>query len=174
MFIVKIVELLNQNVNASEIYLFKFFIRFFFCFGFFFWFTLVEIWKQDIGDQFQIEPSTQGVQDVNLKCGSNSMFVNLKTEADFTGVIYTKGNFYDQSEPCFMKPKRNRGTRNLSMRFNFDQCNTKHEGDLFTNVIVVQNDPELVTPGDAAFALSCDFRKPRSLSVSANYDADSR
>lgn len=100
------------------------------------------------------------------------MYVKLEAEADFSGVMYTKGNFYDQSEPCFVKAKRTRGS--LSMRFTFDQCNTKHDGNVFTNVIVVQNDPELVTPGDAAFSLLCDFRKPRSLNVDANYEAQGR
>lgn len=57
----------------------------------FFFFYFAEVWKQDIGDLFQIEPSTQGIQNVHLKCGANSMFVNLKTENDFTGVLYTKG-----------------------------------------------------------------------------------
>lgn len=85
------------------------------------------------------------------------MFVNLKTENDFTGVMYTKGNFYDQSEPCFVATKPSRGTRTLAMRFSFDQCNTKNDGNLYTNVIVVQNDPELVTPGDAAFSLRMLF-----------------
>lgn len=118
---------------------------------------ITEVWKQDVSDLFQIEPSTQGIQNVHLKCGANSMFVNLKTEKDFTGVMYTKGNFYDQSEPCFVATKPSRGTRTLAMRFSFDQCNTKNDGNLYTNVIVVQNDPELVTPGDAAFSLRMTF-----------------
>lgn len=166
---------------------------------FFFSCDLTEVWRQDVSDLFQIEPSTQGIQNVHLKCGANSMFVNLKTENDFTGVMYTKGNFYDQHEPCFIASKQTRGTRSLSMRFSFDQCNTKKDGNLFTNVIVVQNDPELVTPGDAAFSLrtcfecfiwstnifffndfvyskfsECDFRKPRGLNVEANYEANGR
>lgn len=99
------------------------------------------------------------------------MFVKLETDADFMGVMYAKGSFYDQANsPCFVQSKKNRGIRNLSMRFTFDQCNTKHEGNVFTNTIIVQNDPELVTPGDAAFALQCDFRKPRTLNVDANYE----
>lgn len=134
----------------------------------------IEIWKQDVGDLFQIAPSTQGIQNVHLKCGSNSMFVKLETDSDFTGVMYTKGNFYDQNEPCFTQSKKGRGTRNLSMRFSFDQCNTNYDGSVYTNTIVVQNDPELVTPGDAAFALACDFRKPRSLNVEANYETNDR
>lgn len=135
--------------------------------------VFAEIWKQDVGDLFQIAPSTQGIQNVHLKCGSNSMIVKLETDADFTGVMYTKGNFYDQaSSPCFTQSKGSRGNRNLSMRFTFDQCNTKYDGNVFTNTIIVQNDPELVTPGDSAFALQCDFRKPRSLNVEANYETD--
>lgn len=132
-----------------------------------------EIWKQDVGDLFQIAPSTQGIQNVHLKCGSNSMFVKLETDADFTGVMYTKGNFYDQANsPCFVQSKKGHNSRNLSMRFSFEQCNTKYDGHVFTNTIIVQNDPELVTPGDAAFALQCDFRKPRDLNVEANYETD--
>lgn len=100
-----------------------------------------EVWKQDLGDQFQIEPSTQGVQNVHLKCGSNSMIVKLETDQEFTGVMYTKGNFYDQSEPCFASTKQKRGSRNLSMRFTFEQCNTKYDGNVFSNTVVVQNDP---------------------------------
>lgn len=135
--------------------------------------NFAEVWKQDVGDLFQIQPSTQGIQNVHLKCGSNSMYVKLETETDFTGVMYTKGNFYDGSgSPCFVQSKGSRNGRNLSMRFSFDQCNTKSDGNVFTNTIVVQNDPELVTPGDGAFSLLCDFRKPRSLNVEANYETD--
>lgn len=102
------------------------------------------------------------------------MLVNLETDMDFTGVMYTRGNFYDQTEPCFVKPKYSKGARSLSMRFPFDQCHTKQEGDMFTNTIVVQHDPELVTPGDAAFSVLCDFRKPRSLNVDGHYEAKNR
>lgn len=145
--------------------------NFLFLFGIFL-LCFAEIWKQDVGDLFQIEPSTQGIQNVHLKCGSNSMLVKLETDKEFTGVMYTKGNFYDQNEPCFVSSKRSRGSRNLSMRFTFDQCNTKYDGSVFSNTIVVQNDPELVTPGDGAFALTCDFRKPRNLNVESTYETE--
>lgn len=102
------------------------------------------------------------------------MIVKLETDSEFTGVMYTKGNFYDQNEPCFVKPKYAKGARSLSMRFPFDRCHTKEDGNVFTNVIVVQHDPELVTPGDAAFSVMCDFRKPRSLNLDANYEARDR
>lgn len=102
------------------------------------------------------------------------MFVQLETEKDFTGVMYTKGSFYDQAEPCFVKPKWQRGTRSLVLRFPFHECHTQQDGDVFTNTVIVQHDAELVTPGDAAFSLLCDFRQPRSLNVEAHYDAHAR
>lgn len=86
---------------------------------------MTELWNQDASDLFKIDASTQGIKKVNLKCGSNSMLVYLETDDDFTGVMYTKGNFYDQEEPCFMKPKSRTGARSLVMRFPFDKCNTK-------------------------------------------------
>lgn len=47
-------------------------------------------------------------------------------------------------------------------------------GDVYSNVVVVQHDPDLVTPGDAAFALECDFSRPRDLSVNADFKARDR
>lgn len=45
---------------------------------------------------------------------------------------------------------------------------------MFSNVVVVQHDPDLVTPGDAAFALECDFSSPRDVPVNADYQARDR
>lgn len=52
------------------------------------------------------------------------MHVQLETESDFDGVMYTKGSFYEQSEPCFVKPKIGKSSRSLAMRFSLDQCQT--------------------------------------------------
>lgn len=60
------------------------------------------------------------------------------------------------------------------MKFALDQCQTIKDGDVYSNVVVLQHDPDLVTPGDSAFALECDFRKPRSLTVGANFQARER
>ncbi|GBP05454.1 hypothetical protein EVAR_73570_1 [Eumeta japonica] len=49
-----------------------------------------EIWEQDLTDTFKIEGSDQGMQKVNLKCGSDSMHVMLETEKPFKGVMYTR------------------------------------------------------------------------------------
>lgn len=94
-----------------------------------------ELWEQDVSDLFQIDPSTQGIKNVNLKCGSNSMYVQLETESEFTGVMYTKGSFYDQAEPCFVKPDSRKGARSLTMRFAFDKCQTKQVRYFFVTLI---------------------------------------
>lgn len=85
--------------------------------------------------------------------------------------MYTRGSFYKQAEPCFVKPKTQRGERKLRMKFPFNQCQTVQDGDKFSNVVVVQHDPELITPGDSAFTVECDFRKPRSINMEASFQA---
>lgn len=96
------------------------------------------------------------------------MQIELVTKEEFTGVIYTRGSFYKQKAPCFME---GRGARSLTMKFPLGQCQTLQDGDVFSNVVVVQHDPELVTTGDAAFQVECDFRKPRSITVNADLQA---
>ncbi|XP_053948760.1 uncharacterized protein LOC128857161 [Anastrepha ludens] len=132
-----------------------------------------EIWQQDLTDTFKIEGSDQGIQKVNLKCGSNSMNVMLETEKPFTGVMYTRGSFYKQTAPCFVKPIT-QSALSLEMNFQLDQCQTLKDGELYSNIVVIQNDPELITPGDSAFSLECDFRQPRSLDVEANMQTRDR
>lgn len=55
-----------------------------------------------------------------------------------------------------------------------EHCDWRQNGDVYSNVVVVQHDPDLVTPGDAAFALECDFSSPRDLTVNADYQARDR
>ncbi|KFB35540.1 AGAP001445-PA-like protein [Anopheles sinensis] len=127
------------------------------------------LFEQDLGDQFNIDASTQGLQKVNLRCGADSMRIELKTEEDFQGVMYTRGSYYKQTKPCFVKPER--AGRTLEMKFNLDQCQTVNNGEVYSNIVVVQHDPDIVTPGDAAFAVECDFRKPRGVTVSSEIQA---
>lgn len=127
-----------------------------------------DVWEQNLSNSFNIDASTEGLQKVQLKCGADSMQIELVTNDAFTGVIYTRGSFYKQKAPCFME---GRGARSLTMKFPLGQCQTLQEGDVFSNVVVVQHDPELVTTGDAAFQVECDFRKPRSITVNADLQA---
>jgi hypothetical protein len=46
------------------------------------------------------------------------------------------------------------------------------DSDVYTNVVVVQHDDELIMPGDAAFTLECDFSRPRDVTVSADLEAN--
>jgi hypothetical protein len=46
------------------------------------------------------------------------------------------------------------------------------ESDVYSNVVVVQHDDELIMPGDAAFTLECDFSRPRDVTVSADLEAN--
>ncbi|XP_073828451.1 uncharacterized protein isoform X2 [Musca autumnalis] len=136
--------------------------------------SVPEIWEQDLSDTFKIEGSDQGIQKVNLKCGSDSMHVMLETEKPFTGVMYTRGSFYKQTAPCFVKPTSSSGEKSLEMSFSLDQCQTVKDGELYSNIVVIQNDPELITPGDSAFSLECDFRQPRNLDVEASMQTRDR
>lgn len=47
-------------------------------------------------------------------------------------------------------------------------------GQKYSNVVVIQHDDELLTPGDAAFTLECDFSKPRDLTVTADLNGSKR
>lgn len=39
---------------------------------------------------------------------------------------------------------------------------------MYSNVLVVQYDKDLIMPGDAAFNLECDFSRPRDVTVNAD------
>ncbi|XP_017784753.1 PREDICTED: uncharacterized protein LOC108568282 [Nicrophorus vespilloides] len=127
-----------------------------------------EIFESDLGEDMKIGLADGGYQSVKLKCGSDSMHVNLLTDEDFAGVIYTRGSFYDRDTSCFLDPGYRIGQRSFNMNFSLDDCKTKKNGEVYTNVLVLQHDKELIMPGDAAFSLECDFNKPRDITVSAN------
>lgn len=92
---------------------------------------ITEIWEQNLGDTFKIDASTDGLQKVHLKCGGNSMQIQLETDDDFTGVMYTRGSFYKQMEPCFVRAGSER-KRSLEMKFSFNKCQT-----IQVNLIVI-------------------------------------
>ena len=46
------------------------------------------------------------------------------------------------------------------------------ESEVYSNVVVVQHDDEIIMPGDAAFTLECDFSRPRDVTVSADLEAN--
>lgn len=79
---------------------------------------------QDLGEDMEIGLTEDGYKNVRLKCGSDSMSVDLETENDFSGVIYTRGSFHDKQAPCYFDPGNMRGQRSFSIRFPLDKCKT--------------------------------------------------
>ncbi|XP_012271015.1 uncharacterized protein LOC105694693 isoform X2 [Orussus abietinus] len=126
-----------------------------------------EIWKQDLSKEMQIGASTEGYDRVGLRCGAETMTVELRTVDDFSGVIYTQGSFHSREPPCFLDPVRG---RSFTMSIPLGECATEQEGNKYSNVVVIQHDDELLTPGDAAFTLECDFSRPRDLTVTADFN----
>ncbi|EZA59571.1 hypothetical protein X777_00414 [Ooceraea biroi] len=119
----------------------------------------------------RIGASTEGYDYVGLRCGAEKMTVELRTTEDFSGVIYTQGSFHSRQPPCFLDPVRG---RSFTMNIPLDQCDTEKDGDKYSNAVVIQHDDELLTPGDAAFTLECDFSKPRDLTVTADLNGSKR
>ncbi|XP_021930212.1 uncharacterized protein LOC110834896 isoform X2 [Zootermopsis nevadensis] len=128
-----------------------------------------DVWKQEVGSQMEIGVANTGYRKVQLRCGADYMQVDVETGQDFGGVIYTRGSYHSREPPCFIDP---RNGRSFSLKFPLSQCHTKLDNDVYTNVVVVQHDDELIMPGDAAFTVECDFSRPRDITVSANLEAD--
>lgn len=130
-----------------------------------------EIWQQDLSKDTRIGASTEGYDRVGLRCGAERMTVEFKTTEDFSGVIYTRGSFYSREPSCFLDPVRG---RSFTMSIPLHKCDTERDGDKYSNVVVIQHDDELLTPGDAAFTLECDFSKPRDLTVTADLNGSKK
>lgn len=80
-------------------------------------------WQSDVTDSMGIGPSLTGYRHVGLRCAADHMEVDVELEDDFDGVLYTRGAFYSQKEPCFLDAK---GGRNFTLRLPFAQCNTRN------------------------------------------------
>lgn len=81
-----------------------------------------EIWQQDLSKDMQIGASTEGYDRVGLRCGAEKMTVELRTTEDFSGVIYTQGNFYSREPSCFLDPVRG---RSFTMSIPLNKCDTE-------------------------------------------------
>jgi len=63
-----------------------------------------------------------GFRRVQLRCGADYMQVDVETEQDFGGVIYTRGSYHNRQPPCFLDPHNG---RSFSLKFRLSQCHTK-------------------------------------------------
>lgn len=72
--------------------------------------------------------STTGYHSVDLKCGADAFLVNVTLDADFDGVLYTRGDFSSKRAPCFLTSKdvaHSRGTNVVyTLKLPFTQCHT--------------------------------------------------
>ncbi|KAJ8951887.1 hypothetical protein NQ318_019864 [Aromia moschata] len=68
-----------------------------------------DVFRQDIGSRMEIGLAERGYKTAQLKCGSDSMTVDLQTYEEFLGVIYTRGSFHDKRPPCFYDTETREG-----------------------------------------------------------------
>jgi hypothetical protein len=70
----------------------------------------------------EIGVANSGYRRVQLRCGADYMQVDVETDQDFGGVIYTRGSYHNRKPPCFLDP---RAGRSFSLKFPLSQCQTK-------------------------------------------------
>ncbi|CAG0912983.1 unnamed protein product [Notodromas monacha] len=121
-----------------------------------------QTWEKDLSSQMKIEVSTDGFDSIRVDCSKDSMEVTVLMEEDFDGVLYTRGNFYDQTDSCFLDAS---GGRKFELSLPFRKCAFKKENETYTATLVVQHDDFLIFPGDLAFELRCDMN-PQEFVVS--------
>ena len=80
------------------------------------------MWGQEVGSQMEIGVANSGYRWVQLRCGADYMQVDVETDEDFGGVIYTRGSYHNRQPPCFLDP---RSGRSFSLKFPLSQCQTK-------------------------------------------------
>ena len=80
------------------------------------------MWRQEVGSQMEIGVANSGYRKVQLRCGADYMQVDVETDQDFGGVIYTRGSYHNKQPPCFLDP---RSGRSFSLKFPLSQCQTK-------------------------------------------------
>ncbi|XP_013784426.1 uncharacterized protein LOC106468541 [Limulus polyphemus] len=96
--------------------------------------------------------ATADYDKVTLKCQEDHMSVDVETSENFSGILYTRGSF--RKAECSYDAHTG---RNFQLNIPLKGCNTKSENALYTNVLVLQHDDDLIIKGDAAFKLVCDY-----------------
>ena len=89
-----------------------------------FWFvynshTYADLWREDLGRKINIGVSASGFDHIRLQCSDESMDVSIRTEEEFEGVIYIRGNFYSREDLCFLDAN---GGRQFHMEIPYDEC----------------------------------------------------
>ncbi|KAK6637458.1 hypothetical protein RUM44_007875 [Polyplax serrata] len=135
-----------------------------------------ELWEKDMSSEMKIPLSTTGFQSVDLRCDADHFTVNVTLDSVFEGVVYIRGTYNDKKPPCFKRHDqtllREKDRITIGMRIPFNKCRTVMDvaESCYSNTLVVQHDPELIMPGDAAFNLDCSFEP--EFKVTSNVSAE--
>jgi len=112
---------------------------------------LAELWEKDVGTEIEIGPSATGWSQVSLSCRSDLLRVRVEFPAAFKGVLYTRGNYGEES-PCMRDPE---GETEVEMTLPNTVCNVIQDEESRNTTLVVQHDDFLIFEGDTAFQLGC-------------------
>ncbi|XP_043225704.1 uncharacterized protein LOC122383407 [Amphibalanus amphitrite] len=118
-----------------------------------------DIWEKDVGKDIEIGPSAKGWSSVTLTCRSDVLKVRLVFPESFKGVVYTRGNYGEES-PCMSDPE---GETEVEMTLPNTVCNVIQDEMSRNTTLVVQHDDFLIFEGDTAFQLGCRVHEDRYL-----------
>ncbi|XP_018496324.1 uncharacterized protein LOC100900037 [Galendromus occidentalis] len=115
---------------------------------------------------------------VDVRCNRNSLDVIMTFDAEFHGVVYSKGHYSDPN--CrYLRTNPETGPNQLKFTVFADKCGTRlvdggKNGEAFVeNTVVVQNTAGIQAASDTARALRCRFERDniaRTVSSSLSVD----
>ncbi|KAK8741608.1 hypothetical protein OTU49_002296 [Cherax quadricarinatus] len=108
---------------------------------------------------------------LDVKCARSGMTVHIEFDRVFSGVIYSKGHFYDPA--CNYITVKNSGSQKYSFNVPIDNCGTSGQLDMatpdrdmyFENTIIIQNDALIQEVWDTARAIRCTWQHTIQKSV---------
>lgn len=108
---------------------------------------------------------------LDVKCARSGMTVHLEFDQVFSGVIYSKGHFYDPA--CNYVTTHTSGRQKYSFNVPIDNCGTtgqldratRNQDTYFENTIIIQNDALIQEEWDIARAIRCTWRHTIQKSV---------
>ncbi|KAJ8973161.1 hypothetical protein NQ317_017112 [Molorchus minor] len=77
----------------------------------------------------EIGLTNSGYKSVQLKCGSNSMIVNVQIDEEFQGAVSTK------KTPCFYDTDNRTGQNLFQLQFSLNQCKTQQSNNVYSKRI---------------------------------------
>ena len=96
--------------------------------------SVSDIWEKDVGKDIEIGPSAKGWSSVTLTCRSDVFKVTLEFPESFRGVVYTRGNYGEES-PCMSDPE---GETSVQMTLPNTVCNVIQVSCLWWMLFVIR------------------------------------